>query len=179
MTLLQWVAAQPVSASSCPNKGSQGSLTFTIENVFGGTVDLGQYDGIQALILTNGRTRSESESLSKSLALEFGQNPRLRQIVLVDGRGLVLLQDFVLQFIRESVPTDPRLVSQYVYVAVDFEGETVQGIQEVVSEAIPGIDLRQQAALLLLDGEGSPIGGFKNLDQSNLKIRQCIRTLIY
>ncbi|MEN9223190.1 MAG: hypothetical protein Q6M04_12215, partial [Thermostichus sp. BF3_bins_97] len=60
---------EPVQASSCPNNGNGGSLAFRVESVFGGQLDLGQYDGIQALILTNGRTRSESESLSKSLAL--------------------------------------------------------------------------------------------------------------
>ncbi|MEN9260588.1 MAG: hypothetical protein Q6L60_06455 [Thermostichus sp. HHBFW_bins_43] len=178
MTLLPLAILEPVQASSCPNNGNGGSLTFRVESVFGGQLDLGQYDGIQALILTNGRTRSESEALSRSLALEFGQNPRLRQIVLVDGRGLILLRDLVLQFIRDSVPTDPRLVSEYVYVSVDFEGEIVEGIQEVISEALPGIDLRQQAALLLLDGQGTPVSGFADLEQSNLEIRRCIRTLI-
>ncbi|MEN9231243.1 MAG: hypothetical protein Q6L68_10080 [Thermostichus sp. DG02_5_bins_236] len=171
--------AKPAQANSCPNNGNRGSLAFKVESIFGDQLDLGRYDGgIQALILTNSRTRSESESLSKSLALEFGQNPRLRQIVLVDGRGLILVRGLVIQSIRDSVPRDPRLVSEYVYVSVDFEGETIEEVQAVVSEALPGIDLRQQAALLLLDGEGSAIGGFKNLDQSNLEIRQCIRTLI-
>lgn len=169
---------EPVQANSCPNNGNKGSLTFKVESIFGDQLDLGQYDGIQALILTNSRTRSESESLSKSLALEFGKNPRLRQIVLVDGRGLVLLRDLVLQFIRESIPTDPRLVSEYVHVSVDFAGETVEDIQEIISDTLPGIDLRQQAVLLLLDGQGTPVSGFSNLEQSNLKIRQCIRTLI-
>ncbi len=179
IALLSLGIIEPAQASSCPNNGNrEGSLTFKVESVFGGQLDLGQYDGIQALILTNSRTRSESESLSKSLALEFGQNPRLRQIVLVDGRGLLLVRDLVLQFIRDSVPTDPRLVSEYVYVSVDFEGEKVEKIQAIVLDALPGINLRQQAALLLLDEQGTPVSGFTDLEQSNLQIRQCIRALI-
>jgi hypothetical protein len=112
------------------------------------------------------------------LALEFGQNPRLRQIVLVDGRGLLLVRHLVLQAIRESVPTDPRLVSPFVYVSVDFEGETIQKLQEIAAAALPGINFRRQAVLLLLDGQGTLLSGFADLEQSNLSIRRCIRTLM-
>ncbi len=98
--------------------------------------------------------------------------------MLVDGRGLLLVRNLVLQVIRESVPTDPRLVSPFVHVSVDFEGSTIQKLQEVAAEALPGIDFRRQAALLLLDEQGTLLSGFANLDQSNLSIRQCIRTHI-
>ncbi|MEN9202702.1 MAG: hypothetical protein Q6K80_01980 [Thermostichus sp. DG_1_6_bins_120] len=176
--MFPWAIAKPAQANSCPSNSTGGSLSFKLESIFGDQLNLGQYEGIQALILTNSRTRSESESLSKSLALEFGQNPHLRQIVLVDGRGLILVKGLVIQAIRDSVPKDPRLVSEYVYVSVDFEGETVEQVEAVISATLPGINLRQQAALLLLDGQGTPVSGFTNLEQSNLKIRQCIRTLI-
>lgn len=169
----------PVQAGNCPSNGNpQASLDLKLESVAGDQLDLSRYDGLQALILTNSQTRSQSEALSKSLALEFGQNPRLRQIVLVDGRGLLLVRNLVLQVIRESVPTDPRLVSPFVHVSVDFEGSTIQKLQEVAAEALPGIDFRRQAALLLLDEQGTLLSGFANLDQSNLSIRQCIRTHI-
>lgn len=169
----------PVQAGNCPSNGNpQASLDLKLESVAGDQLDLSRYDGLQALILTNSQTRSQSEALSKSLALEFGQNPRLRQIVLVDGRGLLLVRNLVLQVIRESVPTDPRLVSPFVHVSVDFEGSTIQKLQEVATEALPGIDFRRQAALLLLDEQGTLLSGFANLDQSNLSIRQCIRTHI-
>lgn len=167
----------PAQAGNCPSNGNpQASLDLKLESVSGDRLDLSQYDGIQAVILTNSQTRSQAEALSKSLALEFGQNPRLRQIVLVDGRGLLLVRNLVLQAIRESAPTDPRLVSPFVYVSVDFEGATIQRLQEVAAEVLPGIDFRRQAALLLLDNQGTLLGGFANLDQSNLSIRQCIRT---
>ena len=179
LVLLLAGAFDPVQAGNCPSNGNRDeSLAFKVESVFGGQLDLSRYDGIQALILTNSQTRSQSEALSKSLALEFGQNPRLRQIVLVDGRGLLLVRNLVLQVIRESVPTDPRLVSPFVHVSVDFEGSTIQKLQEVAAEALPGIDFRRQAALLLLDEQGTLLSGFANLDQSNLSIRQCIRTLM-
>ncbi len=169
----------PVQAGNCPSNGNpHASFDLKLESVAGDQLDLSRYDGLQALILTNSQTRSQAEALSKSLALEFGQNPRLRQIVLVDGRGLLLVRNLVLQAIRESVPTDPRLVSPFVHVFVDFEGSTIQKLQEVAAEALPGIDFRRQAALLLLDKQGTLLGGFTNLDQSNLSIRQCIRTHI-
>ncbi|PIK85197.1 hypothetical protein SYN63AY4M2_01230 [Synechococcus sp. 63AY4M2] len=169
----------PVQAGNCPSNGNpQASLDLKLESVAGDQLDLSRYDGLQALILTNSQTRSQSEALSKSLALEFGQNPRLRQIVLVDGRGLLLVRNLVLQVIRESVPTDPRLVSPFVHVSVDFEGSTIQKLQEVAAEALPGINFRQQAALLLLDGQGTLLSGFADLEQSNLSIRRCIRTLM-
>ena len=179
LALLVAGASGPVQAGNCPNNGNrEESLAFKVESVFGGQLDLSRYDGIQALILTNSQTRSQSEALSKSLALEFGQNPRLRQIVLVDGRGLLLVRHLVLQAIRESVPTDPRLVSPFVYVSVDFEGATIQKLQEIAAAALPGINFRQQAALLLLDGQGTLLSGFADLEQSNLSIRRCIRTLM-
>jgi hypothetical protein len=179
LALLSQGAFDPAQAGNCPSNGNpQASLDLKLESVAGDQLDLSRYDGLQALILTNSQTRSQSEALSKSLALEFGQNPRLRQIVLVDGRGLLLVRNLVLQVIRESVPTDPRLVSPFVHVSVDFEGSTIQKLQEVAAEALPGIDFRRQAALLLLDEQGTLLSGFANLDQSNLSIRQCIRTLM-
>ncbi|MFS8873481.1 hypothetical protein NW870_10615 [Synechococcus sp. R50.1] len=179
LVLLLAGAFDPVQAGNCPSNGNRDeSLAFKVESVFGGQLDLSRYDGIQALILTNSQTRSQSEALSKSLALEFGRNPRLRQIVLVDGRGLLLVRNLVLQVIRESVPTDPRLVSPFVYVSVDFEGETIQKLQEIAAATLPGINFRQQAALLLLDGQGTLLSGFADLERSNLSIRRCIRTLI-
>ncbi|WP_041438282.1 MULTISPECIES: hypothetical protein [unclassified Synechococcus] len=179
LALLSQGAFDPVQAGNCPSNGNpKTSLDLKVESVSGDRLDLSRYEGIQALILTNSQTRSQSEALSKSLALEFGQNPRLRQIVLVDGRGLLLVRNLVLQVIRESVPTDPRLVSPFVHVSVDFEGSTIQKLQEVAAEALPGIDFRRQAALLLLDEQGTLLSGFANLDQSNLSIRQCIRTHI-
>jgi hypothetical protein len=179
LALLLAGAFDPVQAGNCPSNGNRDeSLAFKVESVFGGQLDLSRYDGIQALILTNSQTRSQSEALSKSLALEFGRNPRLRQIVLVDGRGLLLVRNLVLQVIRESVPTDPRLVSPFVYVSVDFEGETIQKLQEIAAATLPGINFRQQAALLLLDGQGTLLSGFADLERSNLSIRRCIRTLM-
>lgn len=179
LVLLLAGAFDPVQAGNCPSNGNRDeSLAFKVESVFGGQLDLSRYDGIQALILTNSQTRSQSEALSKSLALEFGRNPRLRQIVLVDGRGLLLVRNLVLQVIRESVPTDPRLVSPFVYVSVDFEGATIQKLQEIAAATLPGINFRQQAALLLLDGQGTLLSGFADLERSNLSIRRCIRTLI-
>ncbi len=179
LALLGPTLFDPVQAGNCPSNGNpQASLDLKLESLSGDQLDLSQYDGIQAVILTNSQTRSQAEALSKSLALEFGQNPRLRQIVLVDGRGLLLVRNLVLQVIRESVPTDPRLVSPFVHVSVDFEGATIQRLQEVAAEVLPGIDFRRQAALLLLDGQGTLLGGFANLDQSSLRIRQCIRTRV-
>ena len=148
LVLLLAGAFDPVQAGNCPSNGNRDeSLAFKVESVFGGQLDLSRYDGIQALILTNSQTRSQSEALSKSLALEFGRNPRLRQIVLVDGRGLLLVRNLVLQVIRESVPTDPRLVSPFVYVSVDFEGATIQKLQKIAAAALPGINFRRQAVL--------------------------------
>jgi len=179
LALLLAGAFDPVQAGNCPSNGDpKASLDLKVESVSGDRLDLSRYDGIQALILTNSQTRSQSEALSKSLALEFGRNPRLRQIVLIDGRGLLLVRNLVLQVIRESVPTDPRLVSPFVYVSVDFEGETIQKLQEIAAATLPGINFRQQAALLLLDGQGTLLSGFADLERSNLSIRRCIRTLI-
>lgn len=169
----------PAQAGNCPSKGSpNASLDLKLESVAGDPLDLSSSDGLQVLILTNSQTRSQAEALSKSLALEFGQNPRLRQIVLIDGRGLLLVRNLVLQAIRDSVPTDPRLVSPFVYVSVDFEGSAIQKLQEVAAEVLPGIDFRRQAALLLLDSQGTLLSGFADLEQSNLRIRQCIRTRV-
>ena len=179
VALLSQGAFDPAQAGNCPSNGNpKTSLDLKVESVSGDRLDLSRYEGIQALILTNSQTRSQSEALSKSLALEFGRNPRLRQIVLVDGRGLLLVRNLVLQVIRESVPTDPRLVSPFVYVSVDFEGATIQKLQEIAAAALPGINFRQQAALLLLDGQGTLLSGFADLEQSNLSIRRCIRTLM-
>ncbi len=169
----------PAQAGNCPSKGSSNaSLDLKLESVAGDPLDLSSSDGLQVVILTNSQTRSQAEALSKSLALEFGQNPRLRQIVLIDGRGLLLVRNLVLQAIRDSVPTDPRLVSPFVYVSVDFEGSAIQKLQEVAAAALPGIDFRRQAALLLLDSQGTLLSGFADLEQSNLRIRQCIRTRV-
>ncbi|MFS8868029.1 hypothetical protein [Synechococcus sp. H65.1] len=169
----------PAQAGNCPSNGNPNApLTLQLESIAGDRLDLSQYDGLQVVILTNSQTRSQAEALSKSLTLEFGQNPRLRQIVLVDGRGLLPVRNLVLQAIRERAPTDPRLVSPFVYVAVDFEGSAIQKLQEVAAAALPGIDFRRQAALLLLDGQGTLLSGFANLEQSNLSIRQCIRTQV-
>ncbi|MFS8907403.1 hypothetical protein [Synechococcus sp. OH2] len=169
----------PAQAGNCPSKGSpNASLDLKLESVAGDPLDLSSSDGLQVLILTNSQTRSQAEALSKSLALEFGQNPRLRRIVLIDGRGLLLVRNLVLQAIRDSVPTDPRLVSPFVYVSVDFEGSAIQKLQEVAAEVLPGIDFRRQAALLLLDSQGTLLSGFADLEQSNLRIRQCIRTRV-
>ncbi|MDX2271581.1 MAG: hypothetical protein NW237_06470 [Cyanobacteriota bacterium] len=174
------IPATPLWANNggCPSPPIPHNVSGAISPVIGDPLELSRYDGIQALILTNATSRNQSVSLSESLVVEFGKNPRLRQIVLLDGTGLSLVKDLVISEIKKSVPEDPSLLSKHVAVAADFDGDVVTPLQTVAQKVLPQLNIRKQAALLLLDGDGKVISGYSNLAEENLAIRQCIRQFI-
>ncbi len=172
--------ALPAWGTVCPESPRPPlQATGTLDVVAGDPVQLEAATApLQMLILTHAQGQDEVTNLSRSLALEFGQNANLRQVVLIDGTRLRLLEPLVLAAIERSQPTEPELISPYVSVAVDFGGEQVLPLHELAIATLPGINPLRQSVALLLDAQGTVLAGFQDLAATELSIRQCLRTVI-
>ncbi len=109
---------------------------------------------LQAVILTNRTTSSQSKEAAQALELEFGRYSQFRQVVVVDGTGLQRVRSFVLNIIRKESPN----ASGSPYLVVDFGGETVSTLKRLAQKALIEVDLRQQAILFILDHSGQVLG---------------------
>ncbi len=59
-------------------------------------------------------------------------------------------------------------------MAVDFSGESVTPLKNLVRQMLPSMDPRRQAVLFLADGRGDLIGAY-DLQQPSLLAQQCLR----
>ncbi|MCJ2541316.1 hypothetical protein [Thermostichus vulcanus] len=127
--------------------------------------------GLQAVILTNRTTAQQSVEMSRRMDLEFGQYEGFRQVILIDGTGMAAFRDLVLRILRRDYP-----VSQTgsPYLAVDFSGESVTPLKDLVRQMLPSTDPRRQAVLFLADGRGDLIGAY-DLQEPSLLAQQCLR----
>ncbi|MFQ3638333.1 MAG: hypothetical protein SNJ57_21125, partial [Cyanobacteriota bacterium] len=120
---------------------------------------------------TNRTTAQQSVEMSRRMDLEFGQYEGFRQVILIDGTGMAAFRDLVLRILRRDYP-----VSQTgsPYLAVDFSGESVTPLKDLVRQMLPSTDPRRQAVLFLADGRGDLIGAY-DLQEPSLLAQQCLR----
>ncbi|MFQ3584352.1 MAG: hypothetical protein SNJ85_05380 [Cyanobacteriota bacterium] len=164
--------ASAESASACPDSVGSLALSIQLESINGDPLDLTEFpQGLQAVILTNRTTAQQSVEMSRRMDLEFGQYEGFRQVILIDGTGMAAFRDLVLRILRRDYP-----VSQTgsPYLAVDFSGESVTPLKDLVRQVLPSTDLRRQAVLFLADGRGDLIGAY-DLQESSLLAQQCLR----
>lgn len=169
-----WTASAE-SVSACPD--SLGSLALSIrpESINGDPLDLAEFpDGLQAVILTNRATAQQSVDMSRRIDLEFGQYKGFRQVILIDGTGMAAFRDLVLRILRRDYPV-PEQGSPYL--AVDFSGESVTPLKDLVRQVLPSTDPRRQAVLFLADGRGDLLGAY-TLQEPSLLAQQCLRHLV-
>jgi hypothetical protein len=160
------------SASACPDIISPLALSIRPESINGDPLDLTEFpQGLQAVILTNRTTAQQSVEMSRRMDLEFGQYEGFRQVILIDGTGMAAFRDLVLRLLRRDYP-----VSQTgsPYLAVDFSGESVTPLKNLVRQVLPSTDPRRQAVLFLADGRGDLIGAY-DLQEPSLLAQQCLR----
>ncbi|NJK63656.1 MAG: hypothetical protein HC921_14085 [Synechococcaceae cyanobacterium SM2_3_1] len=125
---------------------------------------------LQAVILTNRTTSSQSKEAAQALELEFGRYSQFRQVVVVDGTGLQLVRGFVLRMIRKESPN----TAGSPYLTVDFGGETVSTLKTLAQKALMAVDLRQQAVLFILDDSGQVLGLYP-LNDTLRPAQHCLR----
>lgn len=168
-------AAAAKSTSACPERIDPLALPIQLESIHGHPVDLTAFpQGLQAVILTNRTTAQQSVAMSQRLEREFGHYKGFRQVIVIDGTGLAPFRDLVLHILRRDYP-DPQAGSPYL--AVDFSGEAVTPLKEVVQQLLPDTDLQQQAVLFLADGQGEVIGAY-DLREPSLLAQHCLRQQI-
>ncbi len=160
------------SASACPDIISPLALSIRPESIHGDPLGLTKFpQGLQAVILTNRATAQQSVEMSRRMDLEFGQYEGFRQVILIDGTGMAAFRDLILRILRRDYP-----VSQAgsPYLAVDFSGESVTPLKNLVRQVLPSTDPRRQAVLFLVDGRGDLIGAY-DLQEPSLLAQQCLR----
>jgi hypothetical protein len=126
---------------------------------------------LQAVILTNRATSTQSKEAAQALELEFGRYSQFRQVVVVDGTGLQLVRSFVLRMIRKDSPN----ASGSPYLTVDFEGDTVSALKALAQKALMEVDLRRQAVLFILDASGQVLGLYP-LSDTLRPAQHCLRS---
>ncbi|MGQ9837043.1 MAG: hypothetical protein ACUVRV_03525 [Cyanobacteriota bacterium] len=164
------VLAEP--ASNCPDDIGSLALSIRTESIHGDPLDLTEFpQGLQTVILTNRTTAQQSVEMSQRMELEFGQYKGFRQVILIDGTGIAAFRSLVLQILRRDYPVSH---AGSPYLAVDFSGESVTPLKDLVRQVLPGVDPREQAVLFLVDEQGGLIGAY-GLQEPNLLAQQCLR----
>lgn len=167
--------ASPVLAQeqSCTLLETDRPLQVQLESVTGEPIDLGAFPGgVQAVILANRSTSTQSREVATRLRLEFDRYEPFRRMIVIDGTKVATVEGLVLNSLRESAaqPDAPVL-------AADFQGDQIAPLQEVIRTELPDWEAAEQAILLILDGSGQVLS-LHALDRSLEPARQCLRDLV-
>ncbi len=162
-------------ASECLALDPPPIITGTLNTLNDEAVKLSQFEqGIQSVILANRRSSTQAESASEGIEIEFGRYEFFRQVVVVDGRGLQMVQDLAMSMVRDQLPHS----SGSPFIGFDFEGNLVENLSEIAAQVLPDLNLKQEAVLLIVDGQGQVLS-VHNLSESSLLVRQCLREQIH
>ncbi len=173
LLLMAGISLPVMAQESCTPRVTDQQLQVQLESVTGDPIDLGHFpDGLQAVILTNRSTSSQSREVATRLRLEFDRYDPFRRVIVIDGTKVAAVEGLVLDSLRESAtqPDAPVLT-------VDFQGEQIAPLRQLVTQAFSDWDESEQGILFILDGSGQVLS-LHVLDQSLEPARQCLRDLV-
>lgn len=179
--ILRWIAALGLipllgppavlaQESSCTLLGTDQILEVELASVLGDPIGLSTFTGgLQAVILANRSTSSQAREVASRLRLEFSRYDPFRRVIVIDGTKVATVQSLVLDSLQQSAtaPDAPILT-------VDFQGEQLIPLQDLVLQQFPDWDPSEQAILFILDGTGQVLS-LHALDQSLEPARECLR----
>jgi hypothetical protein len=171
ISLTMLMPAAQAQDSICPPVSSDVSIRSQITPVVGSPVDLGQFSGVQVVILTSRGSKNVAQPMTQSLDIEFKYSKKLRLVTMVDGRSLSLFKGFILDDLKKLSSQS----SAHTFLSADFDGNMVEPLIQAAEKLFPKVDLNKDAILLTLDSKGKVIAAYNNLKKDDLLVRQCLR----
>jgi len=156
--------------SSCNLLDLDQQLPLQLESVEGEILELGNYPGgLQAVIWANRSTSTQAREAATRLRLEFHRYDPFRRVIVIDGTKVAAVEKLVSDSLRSSAtePDAPLL-------AVDFRGDRIAPLQELITQQLPDWEASEQAVLVILNGMGRVLS-LHTLEGSIESARQCLR----
>ncbi|MCX5935486.1 MAG: hypothetical protein NTU99_12035 [Pseudanabaena sp. LacPavin_0818_WC45_MAG_42_6] len=137
--------------SVCPSNGDV-AIKSQISPLQGDAIDLGNFSGIQVVVLASMGSMETAQEMAKIIDLEFQYN-------MLEG---------------EMVKRKPQTSAKTIF-SPDFDGKSIQPIIQASEPLFSKVSLNEQALLLILNGKGQVLSAYNKLEGSDLPIRQCLR----
>ena len=156
--------------SVCPSNGDV-AVKSQISPLQGDAIDLGNFSGIQVVVLASMGSMETAQEMAKIIDLEFQYNKKFRQVVLMDMRAMSAMRGMLE---GEMVKRKPQTSAKTIF-SPDFDGKSIQPIIQASERLFSKVSLNEQALLLILNGKGQVLSAYNKLEGSDLPIRQCLR----
>jgi hypothetical protein len=165
------VAQNSVQQNSvCPSNGDI-SIKSQINPLQGDAIDLGNFSGIQVVVLASMGSMEIAQETAKIIDLEFQYNKKFRQVVVMDMRAMSGMRGMLE---GEMGKRKPQTSAKTIF-SPDFDGKSIQPIIQASERLFSKVSLNDQAVLLILNGKGQVLSAYNKLEGSDLPIRQCLR----
>jgi hypothetical protein len=156
--------------SVCPSNGDV-SVKSQISPLQGDAIDLGNFSGIQVVVLASMGSMETAQETAKIIDLEFQYNKKFRQVVVMDMRAMSAMRGMLQGEMGKRKPQ----TSAKTTFSPDFDGKSIQPIIQASERLFSKVSLNEQAVLLILNGKGQVLSAYNKLEGSDLPIRQCLR----
>jgi hypothetical protein len=156
--------------SVCPSNGDV-AIKSQISPLQGDAIDLGNFSGIQVVVLASMGSMETAQETAKIIDLEFQYNKKFRQVVVMDMRAMSGMRGMLE---GEMVKRKPQTSAKTIF-SPDFDGKSIQPIIQASERLFSKVSLNEQALLLILNGKGQVLSAYNKLEGSDLPIRQCLR----
>lgn len=156
--------------SACPSNGDV-SVKSQISSLQGDAIDLGNFSGIQVVVLASMDSMERAQETAKIIDLEFQYNKKFRQVVVMDMRAMSGMRGMLE---GEMGRRKPQTSAKTIF-SPDFDGKSIQPIIQASERLFSKVSLNEQAVLLILNGKGQVLSAYNKLEGSDLPIRQCLR----
>lgn len=156
--------------SVCPSNGDV-SIKSQISPLQGDAIDLGNFSGIQVVVLASMGSMETAQETAKIIDLEFQYNKKFRQVVVMDMRAMSGMRGMLE---GEMGKRKPQTSAKTIF-SPDFDGKSIQPIIQASERLFSKVSLNEQAVLLILNGKGQVLSAYNKLEGSDLLIRQCLR----
>jgi hypothetical protein len=156
--------------SACPSNGDV-SIKSQINPLRGDAIDLGNFSGIQVVVLASMGSMEIAQETAKNIDLEFQYNKKFRQVVVMDMRAMSGMRGMMEGEMGKRKPQ----TSGKTTFSPDFDGKSIQPIIQASERLFSKVSLNDQPVLLILNGKGQVLSAYNKLEGSDLPIRKCLR----
>ena len=156
--------------SVCPSTGDV-AVKSQISPLQGDAIDLGNFSGIQVVVLASMGSMETAQETAKIIDLEFQYNKKFRQVIVMDMRAMSGMRGMLQGEMGKRKPQ----TSAKTTFSPDFDGKSIQPIIQASERLFSKVSLNEQALLLILNGKGQVLSAYNKLEGSDLPIRQCLR----
>ena len=131
--------------SVCPSNGDV-AIKSQISPLQGDAIDLGNFSGIQVVVLASMGSMETAQETAKIIDLEFQYNKKFRQVVVMDMRAMSGMRGMLE---GEMVKRKPQTSAKTIF-SPDFDGKSIQPIIQASERLFSKVSLNEQAVLLIL-----------------------------